>query len=180
MDMSSDDNELAALAAKGNATAFKLLLERHYELFYRVAWRFCGNEQDAEDIAQDICLSLAGKLKSFRGNARFTTWAYRLAVNASHDFSRRQASLRRRQESYGEVASLLAADQADHQKRAGWMYEVLDRLGDPLRETALLVLAEGLSHKEVGEILNIKESSVSWRMHELRRKLKEQALRDGR
>ena len=58
------------------------------------------------------------------------------------------------------------------QRESDWLYRTLDRLSDDLRETTILVLAEELSHAEAGAILGIKESTVSWRMHEVRKKLK--------
>ena len=173
--MAHNDNDLAARAAAGDAQAFQLLLERHYDLFYRVAWRYARNDQDAEDIAQDICLSLASKIKSFRGEARFSTWVYRVTINASQDFLRKQASSNKRQQEFAQTTILLFAANKERREQRSWMYEMLEQIGDPLRETALLVLAEGLSHRQVGDILGVKESTISWRMHELRKKLKEQA-----
>ena len=58
------------------------------------------------------------------------------------------------------------------------MYEALEQVGDDLRETAVLVLGEGMTHAEAAVVLDIKEATVSWRMHELRKALKELAKAD--
>ena len=57
------DDELAIKAASGDAQAFQLLLEGHYDRIYRLAFRFFGNQADAEDITQDVCLALPKKIK---------------------------------------------------------------------------------------------------------------------
>lgn len=63
-------------------------------------------------------------------------------------------------------------EDSERAKELRWLYECLKEVGDELRETAVLVLAEGLNHAEAAKVLEIKESTVSWRMHELRKKLK--------
>lgn len=171
------DVELARRARDGEREAFGLLLERHYDLVYRVARRFAGNAADAEDIAQDVCVGLAGKLKSFRGEARFTTWLYRVALNACRDHLRRRTSLASLGAAFVEVRALAEAEQRDTAGRKRWLYEALGALDEALRETALLVVAEDLSHAEAGAILGIKEATVSWRMHQVRKKLR--SLKDG-
>ncbi len=173
MYMETDDNQLATQAADGNAEAFRLLLERHYDTVFRIAYRFSAGREDAEDLAQDVCTSLVQKIKSFRGDARFTTWLYRVIMNAARDRGRKQATAKRLTQSYGEVATLEHEEQLASKRDASWLYEILDEVGSDLKETAILVLAEGFSHGEAAEVLQIKESTVSWRMHVLRKKLKQ-------
>ena len=71
-----------------------------------------------------------------------------------------------------------AADWADGVARQDWLKAALARLDDALRETALLVVGEELSHAEAAEILGIAEKTVSWRMHEVRKRLKSMVGRD--
>jgi len=170
--MSTSDSELVEQAGYGDAAAFQVLLERHYDSIYRIAFRFTGVREDAEDVAQGVCMGLAGKLRSFKGEARFTTWLYRVVVNAAQDFHRRQSASKRLHEVYGEVSDLMRGAEAEAARELIWLYDALQQVGKDLRETAILVLAEGLSHAEAAEILQIKESTVSWRMHELRKELK--------
>ena len=166
------DVDLALRARDGEREAFGLLLERHYDLIYRLAFRFCGHAADAEDIAQDVCVGLPQKLSSFRGEARFSTWLYRVVLNACRDRFRRQAALGSLGVAFAEVSALTRADDRDAASRRCWLYEALGALDDSLRETALLVVAEDLSHAEAGEILGVKEATVSWRMHQVRKKLR--------
>ena len=172
MYMKTGDNELAARAAEGDAAAFQILLERHYDSVYRIAFRFSGLREDAEDIAQDVCASLVLKLRSFKGDAKFTTWLYRVVVNAVRDMQRKQVIVGRVNRDYSELQDLARGEEAETAKEIAWLYGALDAVGEDLRETAVLVLAEGMNHAEAADILDIKESTVSWRMHELRKKLK--------
>lgn len=175
MRMMTDDDSLARQAGAGDRAAFQLLLERHYDRVHRLAWRLLGDAGDAEDLAQDICLGLARKLRSYRGDSRFSTWLYRVVVNGARDMIRRRQAARRLKADYAEVSALTRAGDDARRRDTDWLYQTLEALGGDLRETAILVLAEELSHAEAGAVLGIKESTVSWRMHELRKKLKARA-----
>lgn len=167
-----DDSELAARARDGDRLAFGQLLERHYDTAYRVAVRFSGSLEDGEDIAQDVCMSLAAKLRSFRGNSKFSTWLYSVVVNACRDHLRKQKSAKTLQSNYAMFRALDADDQAEDAKRLGWLSEAVAGLEPKLRETATLVLSEDLNHRDAGAALGCAETTVSWRMHEVRKKLK--------
>jgi RNA polymerase sigma-70 factor, ECF subfamily len=175
MRMSTGDSELAGWAAAGDAEAFRTLLERHYDGIFRLAFRFTGSRADAEDIAQDVCVLLADRLGAFRCEAKFTTWLYRIVVNACRDRARRRATGQRATADFAAVENLRRAADADRSEQMAWVQEMLSRFPEDIQETAVLVLAEQLSHGEVAEILGVKESTISWRMHELRKGLKQMA-----
>lgn len=173
MDAPLNDNDLAMLAAKGDGDAFRTLLERHYDRVFRIALRFIGRREDAEDVAQDVCMSLPSKLKSFRGDSGFTTWLYRVVVNRVRDVQRKQMTSERIHSDYGEVEDLRRGEEAQTAKEMQWLSEAMSHLSNDLRETAVLVVGEGLSHAEAGEVMGVKESTVSWRMHELKKQLRD-------
>jgi RNA polymerase sigma-70 factor (ECF subfamily) len=166
------DIQLVEAVNNGEATAFTELLERHYDLIYRVAFRTLGNLQDAEDIAQDVCVALPSKLASFQGKSKLTTWLYQVTLNQCRDLLRKTANSQRTQLDFIAVNEMHNSDNEDRKKALEWAYTAINFLNEPLRETALLVVAEGLNHAETAEILNIKESTVSWRMMEVKKKLK--------
>lgn len=178
--LAKSDEELASRAREGDESAFRAVLERHYNRLYRIAYRFFGTADEAEDVAQDVCLTLARQIGSFRGTAKFSTWLYAVAVNACRDHARRRASQQRLQSAFAALAEHRQADWADSDLRSRWLYQALDALDPALKETALLVLAEDLSHAEAGEALGVKESTVSWRMHEVKKKLKAMADHERR
>jgi RNA polymerase sigma-70 factor, ECF subfamily len=170
--MALSDLDLARRAARGERDAFRELLERHYDLLYRLAYRFFSNASDAEDLAQEICLGLASKIAGFQGRSSFKTWLYRVAINACCDHERRQRSINVLELNSATLVQQQAADQEDNERKVSWLYEAIGTLEVTLKETVLLVLAEELSHREAAEILGVAESTVSWRMHEARKRLK--------
>ncbi len=170
--MANDDRELAKRACAGDRAAFQHLLERHYDTAYRFAFRFTRSAEDAEDIAQDVCLGLARKLQSFRGKSQFTTWLYRVVVNACRDHARKQKSSQTLQANYAVFREHDEADRRHDADRLDWLNHAVAVLEPKLRETAILVLAEDLSHSDAASALGCAESTVSWRMHEIRKKLK--------
>lgn len=166
------------LAQKGDRTAFSKLLALYYDRIYQVAYRFTGNSEDAEDITHDVCVGLAHKLQSYRGEAQFKTWLYTVIVNACLDLYRKRERQQAQLGAYLEFAALDRERNQDNGKQIAWLYRELAKFNEPFKETAFLVLAEDLSHAEVGLILGCSESTVSWRMHEIRQKLKIQ-LKEG-
>lgn len=166
------DGTLARRAAAGDRDAFAALLERHYDRVYRVGVRVLGDAEEAADLAQDICVSLPAKLVSYRGDSKFTTWLYRVVVNAARDALRRKATRVRSERSYAELDALARAGDSEREEALSWLQRALGQLSDELRTTVVLVLDEGLRHAEAGAVLGVSESTVSWRMHEVRRRLR--------
>ena len=166
------DGALAARAAAGEARAFATLVERHYDRIYRVGARVLGDEDDAADLAQDVCVGLVARLPSYRGESRFTTWLYRVVVNAARDRLRRDGARRRNERAFAEIDILALAALAEREDEAIWLRQVLGTLTDDLRTTVILVIEEGLRHAEATEVLGVSESTVSWRMHEARNRLR--------
>ena len=79
---------LVLRAQRGDAQAFGELLESHYDLIHRTAWKWCGNRADAEDIAQDVCVKLGSVLAGFDHRSAFSSWLYRITLNAVRDLQR--------------------------------------------------------------------------------------------
>ena len=168
----TDDSELAQAAAAGDREAFRRLLEIHYGLIYRIAWRYVGSAADAEDIAQDVCVALATRLGHFDNRSRFSTWLISVVINRCRDFLRRRRSSQALVEKYGVLREAEEADHADTERRTALLREAMQGLDPELRETVLLVVAEELSHAEAGEVLGCAESTVSWRLHVARKRLR--------
>ncbi len=171
----TDDNALALRASMGDRQAFAALIERHYDLVFRVAYRFCGHREAAEDIAQDVCVSLPAKLKGYRGDAAFTTWLYRIVVNRAKDAKRKQITVDRKHAEFADVNSLSRGEAEAVARDLEWLDDAMARLPVDLQETAVLVVGEGLGHGEAAAILGVKEGTVSWRMSELKKALRAQA-----
>jgi len=165
-----DNPQLTGLirrAQGGSAQAFAELVDLHYDTVYRFAWKWCGQRADAEDIAQLACIKLAQSIGQYRFQAAFTSWLYRLVVNCALDWQRGQ-----RRHSHSELPEDTPSADSSRAEDAvllEQLLEQLDGIGAGMRETALLVHAEGLSHAEAGQILGVSESTISWRIHTMRK-----------
>lgn len=169
--MNTSDEDLALAAAGGDGQAFAALLERVYDRLFALAFRLTGSRADAEDLTQDICAALPGKLGSFRGQSRLTTWLYRVAVNAAHDRRRRRATYMKATDGWGDWEIARHEAGREDRDRLDWLTAAMGALPEDLRDTAALVL-DDLSHREAGEILGISEGTVSWRMSEVKKHLR--------
>jgi len=165
------DAELVASAAAGQRDAFEALLRRHYDRIHGIAWQLTGSRADADDIAQDVCVALVEKIATFRGEARFTTWLTGITFNACRDFRRRRRSLGGMIERLTVIAGLSQAPDGRDAYDAVWLRSAIARLKPALRDTAVLVVGQQLTHAEAAEILGVAENTVAWRMHEVRRLL---------
>ncbi|GJD51444.1 hypothetical protein OPKNFCMD_4198 [Methylobacterium crusticola] len=165
------DGDLARRAASGERAAFEALLRRHYDRMHRVAWRMTGSRHDAEDVVQEVCCALVGRIGSFKGEARVSTWLVGIVLNACRDLHRRRTTLARLKEGLAVLARLGPAPDGRDLFRRTWLASALARLDPALRETVVLVVGEGLTHAEAGQALGVAETTVSWRLHEARRRL---------
>jgi RNA polymerase sigma factor (sigma-70 family) len=171
MRMDVSDEALARAAADGDREAFALLVGRVYDRVYAYAIRLTGNRADAEDLAQDLCAALPAKLQSFRGEARLTTWLYRITVNAARDRFRRRATYTKATEGWGDWEQARQAEIAEQAERRDWLTRAMGALSVDLRETLALVL-DGISQAETAEILGIPEGTVAWRVSDAKKRLR--------
>ena len=169
-DGGATDDDLVGLATQGNRAAFETLLRRHYDLMHRVAWRMTGSQTDAQDICQDVCCALVERIASFRGEAKFTTWLVGIVRNACHDHHRRRSTLTRLKGHLAVLADMAAPPDGRDLFRRSWLASELARLSPLLRETVVLVVGEGMTHAEAATALGVSESTISGRMHEVRRR----------
>ena len=165
----TDETELINRASHGDADAFEALVNTYYEVMFKMAYKWCGNRRDAEDITQEACIKLARGISSFKGGSKFTSWLYVLVINTAKDWYKSQNR-------HPEGTELLESIVADSENTEQKLYtrQVLDevnKLPDAEKESLLLVMGQGLSHKEAAELSSVKESTISWRIHEARKKL---------
>lgn len=164
---------LVKQAAGGDTSAFRRLCEAHYMLVYKIAYKWCGRREDAEDVAQELFIRLPGKLEGFRGDAAFTTWLYRLTVNAAKDYYRTKGKAYAREVAFTEGFDPPSQEiPADERMIAAESYAQVHKLPEPIRDAVLLVFAEGMNHKQAAFVLGCAETTVSWRIFQARKLLK--------
>ncbi|OZY84207.1 RNA polymerase subunit sigma-24 [Cellvibrio mixtus] len=167
----ADHPTLIRHAQAGDGAAFAQLLAQHYDTMFRFAYRWCGHRSDAEDITQLACIKLAQSIAQFRFEAAFSSWLYRLVINCAKDWHKSQ-----QRHQHDNIDNWIEPEQAPDQRAENSIYlqqllHLLDHMAEGFKETALLVHGEGLSHAEAAEVLHLKESTVSWRLHEIRKQL---------
>lgn len=160
------DDALIRQAQNGDRDAMEAILERHYDTLYRFAYRWCGQASDAQDIAQLACIKLARSIDQFRFESAFSSWLYRIVISCARDHSRSES---RHSAGDATVDDLPAVDDPEQQVHHWQLLASLENLPDGIKETLLLVHAEGLTHREAARVLAVKESTVSWRLHEFRK-----------
>lgn len=166
------DGLLAARAREGDRAAFAALVERHYDFIHRAAYRLTGRRDDAEDVAQEVCARLGKAVAGYRGGATFTTWLYAIVLNAARDQMRRTARETAKAAAFG-VHALVAGQafgEADDPAEALWA--AVRALPDKQREAVTLVYGEGLSHADAASAMAVAEATVSWHVHEAKKRLK--------
>ena len=178
MYMETSDEILVAMAADGDGGAFRSLLQRHYATIFRIGFRVLGNREDAEDLAQDICAALPKKLASFKGHARFTTWLHQIVINAARDLIRRKQAARRKASGWGATEVLRRDEASETKAELDWLNNAMKMMPQDLRETVALVLGEEMTHREAAEVLDLSEGTISWRMSEVKKILREIAKKE--
>lgn len=161
---------LAVKAAGGDARAFARLVEAHYDFIYALSMKICGHRQDAEDLAQAVCIKLGSVLSQYKGNAAFKTWLYQIVLNAGRDKLRQRISAPQTladddiyQSNEPDAERVLVSKAA---------YKAVQDLPEKYREAVLLVFAEGMNHAEAAKVLGCTEGNISWRIHEARKRLR--------
>ncbi|OYW53437.1 MAG: RNA polymerase subunit sigma-70 [Rhodobacterales bacterium 32-66-7] len=178
--MDTPDEMLATAAARGDRAAFATLVGRHYDRIHGLAWRLTGSKAEAEDLAQDISAALPAKLRHWRGEARFTTWLYRVVVNAAHDLRRRQATRARAAQGWGDWERARQDEITAEAAARDWLAQAMTELSPELRDTVALVLGEELTQAEAGLVLGLSEGTIAWRMSEVKKRLRAKAREDAR
>lgn len=169
--MEPTDESLARQAADGDAAAFSALLQRRYDQLFALCFRLTGVRAEAEDLTQDICAALPAKIGRYRGEARFMTWLYRVAVNAAHDRRRRQATRTKAAEGWGDWETARHAANAETAEQVDWLTTAMRALAPELRDTLALVL-DDVTHAQAAEVLGVSEGTISWRVSEAKKHLR--------
>lgn len=169
-------------ARGGDREAFGELVEQYRDNVYRLAYRMCGNAYDADEAAQEAFVAAWRALPNFRGDAKFSTWLYRLTTNAAIDVMRRE----KRHQTVGDGEMMELADDADspqetvertEQQEA--VQKALATLSEEYREVLLLRYMEELDYAEIAEVLQLPSGTVKSRINRAKAALKTALLKSG-
>lgn len=120
-------------------------------------------------------MQLADKIRGFKPDgAAFSTWLYKVTINKAKDAYRKQKTRQDNEGRYADGQAMQTSKRPQEEKLLqDQTFELLDRLPNKEKEALLLIFGEGLSHKEVAKIVGCAETTVSWRVHNARKKLRE-------
>lgn len=163
------DERVIEACREGDREAFRLLFETYKDRVFSIAiYSFDGDEVAASDVAQQIFLKLMTNIGQFRGESAFTTWLYRMVVNACIDERRR----RRRFLPFGELTPVARlADRKPQEKQyarvelASCVKSAISELKPKLRMPILLKYMEGLSYEEIATVLGCSKGTVASRLN---------------
>lgn len=177
------DRKLVRAAQKGDAAAFRTLVESYQRRVYQLALGMLKDPDEAMDIAQETFVRVHRYLPSFKGDSSFFTWTYRIAMNLCLDAQRRKGRGERVDLADGDEAELEAAMDppsaalAGPQRAAlnvelkGKLEEALASLSENHRAILLLRELEGLSYEELAKVLGIRKGTVMSRLFHARLKM---------
>ena len=180
------EQELVRAAAGGDTEAFERLVRTYENKIYHLALRMCGSADEAADIAQEAFLAAWRGLPSFRGEAGFATWLYRLTSNAAIDYLRRQKKQRGDMSLDDEELGLDAVDSGPSPQETAEGSELrsavaagLNQLSEGHRQVLVLREIQGLSYEEIASVLELDIGTVKSRISRARSSLRKILLESG-
>lgn len=185
--MKSGDEELVALAQRGDRRAFEELVDRHKQKAFHIAFDFARDREAAKDLSQDAFLKAFMNLKKFDGRSGFYTWFYRILVNVCLDYKRRQKrapadefdeTVMNQMEPSHQPAKPIAPDQHVWAGEFSKKVDVALAALPPKQRTAFILKNhQGLSIREIAAMMESAEGTVKVHLHRavttLRRSLAE-------
>ena len=181
---SFDEKSLIALAQKGDHEAFTIIVKKYKDRVFNTAIRYLGNFAIAEELTQEVFITVFRKIGTFQGKSKFSTWLYRITVN--HAKNRIGYLSRRGYYRNDELQEYIVGDDSidiiprttnpgdytEDRELMGVLFEKLSKLKIKDREIIILKEFEGLNYEEISQILNINIGTVKSRLSRARLRLK--------
>ncbi len=178
-----NDAALIELAKQKDRSAFKTLVETSQDMVYNTLLGILQNAEDAEDVAQEVFVQVYESLKTFKGESKFSTWVYRITLSKATDHIRKKNRKKRfafLQSLYGKNEEQVIDPpnfhhpgvEMENKENATILFGAIDKLLPNQKAAFILNKLEGLSYKEIGEVLDISDAAVDSLLQRAREKLK--------
>jgi RNA polymerase sigma-70 factor (ECF subfamily) len=178
------ETELIEQLKQGDETAFKTIVEQWQDMVYNTILGIVQNETEAEDLAQDVFIKVFEKINTFKGDSKFSTWLYRIATTTALDHLRSK----KRKKRFGFLQALGGGDDEkveipdfhhpgvslDNKERAAVLFKAIEALPENQKTAYTLHKLEGLSYRDVSEVLNTSVSAVESLMSRANQNLRKQ------
>jgi RNA polymerase sigma-70 factor (ECF subfamily) len=165
------ERELIRLAADGDTRAIRTLYDRYAPRVYAVVRRIAADDDLAQDYAQEAWIRAIRALPTFRGDARFSTWLHRIAVNAALQALRKSETRTRREGPLPNVVPVAPAHNDSLLRRR--LEGALDKLPEGMRQVLILHDVEGYTHEEIGDVLGVTSGTSKSQLFKARAKMRE-------
>jgi RNA polymerase sigma factor (sigma-70 family) len=180
-----NETELIEQLKQGDETAFKTIVEQWQDMVYNTILGIVQNETEAEDLAQDVFIKVFEKIGTFKGDSKFSTWLYRIATTTALDHLRSK----KRKKRFGFLQSLTGSSgdekeqvpdfnhpgvSLDNKERAAVLFKAIEALPENQKSAYMLHKLEGLSYRDVSEVLNTTVSAVESLMSRANQNLRKQ------
>jgi RNA polymerase sigma-70 factor (ECF subfamily) len=168
---------------QGDEAAFRQIVEQWQDMVYNTVLGIVQNETEAEDVTQDVFIKVYESIGSFKGESKFSTWLYRIAVTRSLELLRSK----KRKKRFAFLQPLFGAGQEekiqpadfhhpgvslDNKERAAQLFKAIDKLPENQKAAFVLHKLEGLSYKEISETLQTTVPAVESLMNRAKNNLK--------
>lgn len=167
MSVSVPDDVLARQAQEGDQEALRALVRRLYPGVHAFIYRMLHHEEDARDVTQDVFLRMVAHIGDYRGEYKFTTWLFRIAINRVRDIQRMRgramADLAALPETPDELEGPDGLIQSGEDRER--LLSAVQLLPVSVREPLLLAYQLGLPHAEIAEIIGVTPNAVKLRVH---------------
>ncbi len=177
-------NNLIDRIKAGNEQAFRDLVETYKDNVLNTCYHYVHDRMDAEDLAQEVFMEVHRSIRHFKENAQLSTWIYRIAVNKSLDLIRK----RKRKKRFAYLVTVFSPSEdekvcqvpatgnpetiLEEKERIQILNDAIDRLPENQKTAITLSKLEGLSNKEIADIMNTSVSSVESLLHRARSNIK--------
>ncbi len=150
---------------------FETYLDGYKKLIVKVAGAYCPEYEDRKDLIQEIVLHLWKAYPKYDGTSALSTWTYRIALNVSISYLRKETARKRREEHYHQQRDILEWTNPVMDERLALLYRIIDRL-KPLDKALIILNLEGCKNTEIAEVMGMSPTNVSTKLYRIKEQLK--------
>jgi RNA polymerase sigma-70 factor (ECF subfamily) len=166
--MNNLSDEMIMRAAGGDEDAFESIYRSFSKFVYNVAWRIVSTHEDAQEVTQEVFLTVYRKLHMFRFQSSLKTWVYRIAINTAMNYSKKMSIAKKTTEYNEQIHATSELGETnrriDKEHNEVFIRQLLDALTPEQKACMVLRNIEGLSYQEIAETLNININTVRSRL----------------
>jgi RNA polymerase sigma-70 factor (ECF subfamily) len=155
-----------------NEKEFLILIEAHKGVLYKVSRMYMDSEVDQEDLRQDIIFQLWKSIDKFKGDSQFSSWMYRVAINTSITFFKKDKRRPDKSEIKPNLDIVDDAEGEDKESQLAHFYQAVKTL-NKIEKAIILLFIEGYSHNDIAKQLGLSSGNTRVKLNRIKQKVKE-------